>query len=255
MSKQENPDDDAVLFRLTPAVRTGLAIALAISLYGISFGALAVAAGLNLWQTVALSALMFTGGSQFAFIGVIASGGAPAAAFSGATLLGVRNTIYAVQIKALLNPTGAKRLAAAQLTIDETMATATAQETKAEQRRGFWITGIACYTGWNIATVIGAILGDFIAEPEALGLDGAVVAAFLGLLWPRLRSREPWALAVTAAVVTVIAMPALPPGVPILIAALVAVGWGLISHRRELSGGSSSRGRPGRSRQQGGDPV
>ncbi|RHZ90339.1 branched-chain amino acid ABC transporter permease, partial [Cereibacter sphaeroides] len=81
---------------MTPAVRTGLAIAVAIALYGISFGALAVASGLNLWQTVALSALMFTGGSQFAFIGVLASGGGPAAAFGGATLLSIRNTIYAV---------------------------------------------------------------------------------------------------------------------------------------------------------------
>lgn len=234
----ERPDDDGALLRLTPAVRTGLAIAVAISLYGISFGALAVASGLNIWQTAALSALMFTGGSQFAFIGVLASGGAPAAAFSGATLLSVRNTIYAVQLKALLNPAGAKKLAAAQLTIDETMATSTAQTTEPEQRRGFWVTGIACYLGWNIATIIGALLGDFIAEPEALGLDGAVVAAFLGLLWPRLRSREPWALAAVAALVTVLTIPAVPAGIPILIAAAVAIGWGLISHRREYRGGA-----------------
>ena len=60
---------------LTPATRMGLSIAAAVGVYGISFGALSVAAGLNLWQTVALSALMFTGGSQFAFIGVIAGGG------------------------------------------------------------------------------------------------------------------------------------------------------------------------------------
>ena len=186
--------DDGALFRLTPATRSGLAIAVAISLYGISFGALAVAAGLSFWQTVALSALMFTGGSQFAFIGVLSSGGAGAAAFSGATLLSVRNTIYAVQLKALLNPVGFKKYTAAQLTIDETMATATAQETFAEQRRGFWVTGVACWTGWNLATVIGALLGDYIAEPEVYGLDGAVVAAFLGLLWPRLKSRNrgPW---------------------------------------------------------------
>ena len=229
----ERSDDDGALFRLTDASRAGLAIAVAISLYGISFGALAVAAGLSVWQAVALSALMFTGGSQFAFIGVISSGGAGAAAFSGATLLSVRNTIYAVQLKALLNPAGAKKYAAAQVTIDETMATATAQSTPAEQRRGFWVTGIACWIGWNVATIIGALLGDFIAEPEALGLDGAVVAAFLGLLWPRLKSREPWALAVVAALVTTLTMPLVPSGVPILIAAAVAVVWGTVSARRE----------------------
>lgn len=58
----------------------GLSIAVATGLYGISFGALAVAARLTVWQAMALSLLMFTGGSQFAFIGVIAGGGgAPAA--------------------------------------------------------------------------------------------------------------------------------------------------------------------------------
>ncbi|WP_192892545.1 AzlC family ABC transporter permease [Nesterenkonia natronophila] len=236
-------NDEEALFRSSPAAKTGLAIAAAISLYGVSFGALSVASGLTLWQTVALSALMFTGGSQFAFIGVVTTGGAPASAFGGATLLSLRNTIYAVQLKALLNPRGFKKLVAAQLTIDETMATSTVQETAAEQRRGFWITGIACYLGWNVATVVGAVLGDFIAEPEALGLDGAVVAAFLGLLWPRLRSREPWALAVLAALITVIIMPVVPAGVPILVAAAVAVGWGLISARRERF--SPSPRRPG----------
>lgn len=228
-----SPTDDQRLMRLTPATRTGLAIAFAVSLYGISFGALAVASGLSFWQTVALSFLMFTGGSQFAFIGVIASGGAPATATGGATLLSLRNSIYAIQLKALLNPSGIRKLAAAQLTIDETMATATAQRSHAEQRRGFWITGIACFTGWNIATVIGAVLGDFIAEPEVLGLDGAVVAAFLGLLWPRLTSAEPWSLAVLSALVTTVTMPAVPPGIPILIAAGVAVTWGLVRTRQE----------------------
>ncbi|MDR5711944.1 AzlC family ABC transporter permease [Nesterenkonia flava] len=213
----------------------GLSISLAVSLYGISFGALAVASGLTFWQTTALSALMFTGGSQFAFIGVLASGGSGAAAFSGATLLGVRNTIYAVQLNALLNPAGAKKLLAAQVTIDESMATATAQQDPAEQRRGFWVTGVGIWIGWTLATVIGALLGDFIANPEALGLDGAVVAAFLGLLWPRLKSKEPWALAVLAALVTTLTLPLVPPGVPILVAAAVAVVWGLVSARLEQS--------------------
>ena len=74
---------------MTPAVRMGLSISVATGLYGISFGALSVAAGLNLWQTMALSALMFTGGSQFAFIGVVAGGGSGMAAVSAASLLGV----------------------------------------------------------------------------------------------------------------------------------------------------------------------
>ncbi|MGO1518163.1 MAG: AzlC family ABC transporter permease, partial [Arthrobacter sp.] len=88
-------------FSQSPAVKTGLSIAVATGLYGISFGALAVASGLGFWQTVALSALMFTGGSQFAFIGVVAGGGAGSAAFGAATLLGIRNIIYGMQMNSM----------------------------------------------------------------------------------------------------------------------------------------------------------
>ncbi|MCH8560701.1 AzlC family ABC transporter permease [Nesterenkonia sp. LB17] len=218
-----------VPLRRSPALRTGLSIAAAISLYGVSFGALSTAAGMTLWQTVALSALLFSGASQFAFIGILASGGTGAAALGAATLLSGRNTIYAVQMKALLNPRGFKRLAAAQVTIDESAAVAMSAPDPVEQRRGFWGAGIACYLFWNLATVLGALLGDVIAEPEALGLDGAVVAAFLGLLWPRLKSLDAWALAVLAALVTTVTMPLLAPGVPVLAAAVVAVVWGLAS--------------------------
>jgi len=48
--------------------------AAAVSLYGISFGALAVASGLDFWQAQVLSLFMFSGGSQFAVIGLAATG-------------------------------------------------------------------------------------------------------------------------------------------------------------------------------------
>lgn len=218
---------------LTPAARTGLAIAAAISLYGVSFGALSLAAGLTVLQTMALSVLMFTGASQFAFIAVVGGGGGGPAALGTASLLGIRNAIYGVQMKTMLAPRGVRRLVAAQITIDESAANAMAQTDRAEQRRGFWWAGVACYLGWNAATFLGTVVGDQIEDPEVYGLDGAVVAAFLGLLWPRLRSLEPWALAVAAALVTTLTMPLLPEGVPVLLAAVVAVLWGLLLPKGE----------------------
>ncbi|MDQ0093860.1 putative branched-subunit amino acid permease [Paeniglutamicibacter psychrophenolicus] len=211
---------------MTPATKIGSSIAVATGLYAISYGALGVAAGLNLWQVMALSLLMFTGGSQFAFIGVIAGGGSPGAAFGAATLLGVRNAVYGMQIKAMLRPNGLKKLLAAQVTIDESTATAAGQSDPAEQKRGFWVAGIGVYVLWNIFTVAGALLGDALGDPKAWGLDGAAVAAFLGLLWPRLKSAEPVAIATVCALATVLAIPLVPPGVPILVAALVAGVWG-----------------------------
>ena len=122
--------------RLTPAVRSGLSIAIAVGIYGVSFGALGVAAGLSVAQTCALSLLMFTGGSQFAFVGVIAGGGTGLSALTAATLLGLRNGVYGMQLEAMLRPKRTMAPAYAQFTIDESMANATAQETPDEQSRG-----------------------------------------------------------------------------------------------------------------------
>jgi len=224
---------------LSPAARMGLSIAIASGLYGISFGALSVASGLSFWQTMALSVLMFTGGSQFAFVGVIAAGGSGFAALGAATLLGVRNAVYGVEVNRLLRPRGWARWLSAHLTIDESLATASAQSTPAEQRRGFWMAGLGVFVLWNLLTAAGALLGDVI-DPHQWGLDGAAVAAFLGLLWPRLRGRDPIALALCCALATALALPWLPPGMPILVAAGVALVWGWRS--RTLVATAESRG-------------
>jgi predicted branched-subunit amino acid permease len=213
--------------RESPAVRVGLSISVATGLYGISFGALSVASGLSFWQTMVLSLLLFSGGSQFAFIGVIAGGGSPVAAAGAATLLGIRNAVYGMQLNALLKPQGWRRFAAAQVTIDESLATSTGQTVLLEQKRGFWVAGLGVFFFWNIFTLIGALAGDALGDPKQWGLDGAAVAAFLGLLWPRLRSREAGAIAVACALATVLTVPVLPPGLPVLVAGVVAgsIGW------------------------------
>lgn len=210
----------------TPAVRMGLSISVATGLYGISFGALAVAAGLSIWQAQVLSLLMFTGGSQFAFVGVLAGGGSGAAALGAASLLGVRNAVYGMQMQRLLGLRGWRKWLAAHITIDESAATALAQTQADEQQRGFWVAGVGVFVLWNACTLLGAWLGDALGNPAQWGLDGAAVAAFLGLLWPRLQQREPLALAVLAGVLTASMVPWLPPGLPIVLAAGVGVLWG-----------------------------
>lgn len=211
--------------RLTPAIRMGLSITAAVGVYGVSFGALSVASGLSVLQTCALSLLMFTGGSQFAFIGVIGGGGTGAAAWAAATLLGVRNGVYGMQLKTLIRPPAAIIPLMAHVTIDESTATATAQGDHDERVRGFWTAGLGIYVFWNVSTLLGALLGDSIGDPARWGLDGAAVAAFLGLLWPRLRSRDPIALAVVATLTTLVALPLVPPGIPVLLAAAATALW------------------------------
>lgn len=217
--------------KLSPVTTMSIGVGLATGLYGISFGALATTAGLDVWQTQVLSLLMFSGGSQFAFIGVIAAGGPAAvgAAVVSAWLLGVRNGFYAVSMNPILRLSGFNRVLGAQLTIDESTGVATSQETLADQRKGFWVTGVSVFIFWNLLTLLGALLGDALGDPKVWGLDAAAAAAFLGLLWPRLKERQSLAVAALAFLVAVVTTPSLPAGVPVMLAGLVAVVVGLFN--------------------------
>ena len=207
---------------------TSIGVGLATGFYGISFGALSAAAGLDLWQTMVLSLLMFSGGSQFAFVAVLSSGSsAIAAAVTSAWLLGIRNGFYAVRMGPILRVVGLKRIVAAMVTIDESLAVSTAQEQARDQRRGFWFTGAAVYVFWNLATFAGALLGEALGKPEQWGLDAAAAAAFVGLIWPRLREHQSLAVALVAFAVAALISPYVPSGVPVLAAGLVAVVFGL----------------------------
>jgi len=210
-----------------PTLRQSLSVAAAVGAYAISFGALSVAAGLTVAQTCALSLLMFTGGSQFAFVGVVGAGGTPVAAAATAALLGARNGLYGLQMAPVLGATGLRRLAAAHVTIDESTAVATAQPTARLRRLGFWVTGTAVFVLWNLMTLTGAVVGDALGDPRRYGLDAAAAAAFLGLVWPRLREGSARAVAAGAVVVAAALTPIAPAGLPVLAAAAVAVvvGW------------------------------
>lgn len=206
--------------------RDALALGVGTGVYGISFGALSVTAGLSGLQTQVLSLLMFTGGSQFALVGVLASGGSAIAAVSVAWLLGLRNTLYSLRVGPLagLRLDGPLRAAAgAHLVIDESTAMAT-NAPSSQAREAFFATGIAIFVLWNFGTLLGALATSFAPDPKALGLDVAFPAAFVALLAPRLRT-DPTVrpVAVLGAVIALTLTPLTPPGVPVLAAALAIV--------------------------------
>ncbi len=210
--------------RRAQVLRQSISVGLATGAYGISFGALSVAAGLDILQTLALSLLLFSGGSQFAFVGIVAGGmsGAPAA-IATSTLLGVRNGLYGLQVARLLNVRGLRRALAAHVTIDESTAVGVAQPERAAGRLGFWATGTAVFALWNLTTLAGAVIGDRLGDPRTYGLDAAAAAAFCALLWPRLKSRDAFAIAALAAIIAVVLAPHAPAGIPVLVAALAAL--------------------------------
>jgi predicted branched-subunit amino acid permease len=204
-------------------VRDGIAVGVATGAYGVSFGAISVSSGLDVWQACALSLLVFTGASQFALVGVIGSGGNPAFAALSGLLLGTRNTLYGLKVAPMLGYRGRARVAAAHLVIDESTAMTVTRTDQAQARAGFLSTGLSVFALWNLATLVGALAGNALGDPRTYGLDAAVGGAFLGLLWPRLDSaRTRWA-ALLAAALALTLVPVAPSGVPVLAAVVVAV--------------------------------
>lgn len=210
--------------RRAKVVRDSLGVGLATGAYGLSFGALGTAAGLSVAQTCVLSLLAFTGASQFAFVGSAAN---PVAATASALLLGVRNAFYSFRTRPIVQPKGLLTLLAAHWTIDETTAMSTAQDDPELTRLAFWATAVSVYVLWNLATLLGAAGAARLGSPQKLGLDAAEPAAFLALLAPRLRDGRLFAIAVVGSAVALLATPFTPAGVPILLAALVAVTAGM----------------------------
>lgn len=206
-----------------PYLRPAIALGAAVGVFGMTFGVLSAAAGVGVPQTVAMSLLTFTGASQFAVVGVLAGGGTVTAALGSALLLAARNGAYGLALSPTISGGIGRRLLASQLVIDESTAMAVGQPDPAHAEGAFWATGLSVFAFWNLGTVIGALGGQVIGDPAALGLDVAFPAGFLALLVPLLRGRGGRVAAAAGAVIAAVALPFTPPGVPILLAALGVV--------------------------------
>ena len=213
-----------------PYYRDCLVVSLATGLIGVTFGVFADAAGFDLPRIVVMSALVFTGASQFAAAGVVSDGGSGSAAVGSALLLAARNALYGPVVRPVLPRSAPARLAASHFVIDETTALAAAQHDPRDSARAFWLTAVALWLFWNLGSAVGAMLGASLGSPEAWGLDAAFPAAFIALLAPHLRTAPGAAAALCAAAIAAATAPLTPSGLPLLLAAF-AVGPGLLVRR------------------------
>ena len=209
-------------------VTQSLSVSFTVGLYGTAFGAAGVAAGFSILQTCLLSLLTFSGASQFAVVGVIGAGGSAISGIATASLLGIRNGLYGLRMAPILKVRGIKRVVAAQITIDESTGVAIGQEDLGTDamKHGFWLTGFGVYFFWNLFTLAGALGAQAMGDPSAWGLDAAVPAAFLGLVWPRLHGNFERALAVSAVLLSLALTPFVAASIPIIATALLAVAFG-----------------------------
>ena len=216
------------------AARDGIALGLAVGTSGLAFGAAAVASGLSPAQACVLSLVAYTGASQYALAAAVAGGGNLIAGTASAVLLGSRNGLYGLRLASLLGFRGPFRLLAAQGITDESTAVALGQQAlgrpgRAAARAGFLATFASLYLTWNAATLAGALGAGHLGSPGSFGLDVMGPAAFLALLWPRLRDgRTERMVALTGAAIALAATPFFPPGLPVVLAAVAALGAALL---------------------------
>ncbi|MEV0532495.1 AzlC family ABC transporter permease [Kitasatospora sp. NPDC050463] len=195
-------------------------VCVADALVGASFGAISVSGGLPLWLPIAMSVLVFAGGAQFAAVGVILSGGGALAAVATGLVLNARLLPFGFTVADVLDGPRWRRLLGAQLMTDESVAFALLQPDRRRRRAAFWLCGLALFTVWNIAVVVGAAAGGLIGDTDALGLDAAFPAVLLALVLPSLTDPRTRAAALAGAAVAVAATPYLPAGLPVLLALL-----------------------------------
>jgi 4-azaleucine resistance transporter AzlC len=215
-----------VLDRLDPELRpvatASAAVGIVIGAFGAVFGVAAVAAGSSVLQACVMSLLVFTGASQFSAVSVVADGGSTAAALSSSLLLASRNGVYGLTMARVLRGSLARRLGAAHLVLDESTAMATAQTGRREQATAFWVTGLAVFVFWNVGTLAGALVGSEI-DPARWGLDAALPAGFVAMVWPQFRTRNGRLAGLIGALVCLITIPFVPVGVSILCASVAVL--------------------------------
>lgn len=207
------------------------AVAAAVAVYGVAFGVLARAAGLSAWHVAAMGVLVLAGGSQFAFVGVLAAGGAPLAGAVSGLLLNSRLLGMGVSVAPLFRGPLPRRLLASHLVVDEVVALALAAPDPDTARRRYWRSAAVLVATWQVTTLGGVLLGAGITDPARFGLDVAFPAAFVVLLLPLLQRPGAVASAAAGGLIAVVLTPLLPVGLPVAVAGIGGLA-GMAAARR-----------------------
>lgn len=206
-------------------IRASLPLCVALVAFGASFGLLARANGFGIFAPIVMSLTTFTGASQFAVVSIFGGGGGLGAAVVAAVLLASRYGPIGLSVAPALKGSVPARFLQSQIVIDESWAVANRGDGTVD-RGTLMGAGVALYVSWQIGTVLGVIGGDFLGNPQDLGLDAAFPALFLALLVPQLRSRQAVAAALGGAAIALCLTPFSKAGIPVVAASLACLaGW------------------------------
>jgi 4-azaleucine resistance transporter AzlC len=216
--------------------RDAIAMSIGICIVGVSFGAIATAAGLPWWIPVAMSALTYAATSQFAMLAVVVAGGGVLAGLAAGVLVHLRHIPYGLAVGDLYWGKWWTRVLGTFMLIDQSTAFALAAGTdRRRAKTAYWATTIIMFIAWNAGTVIGVLAGGFVPDPAVFGLDAAFPALLLALVFPGLRDRDTLLAVLVGCAVAIAGAPFLPTGIPVLLALLGLLATWPRGEKREVA--------------------
>ena len=172
-------------------------------LVGTTFGVVARQSGLQPLEIIAMSLLVFAGASQFAMVQLFSQAAPTAVVIVSVLFINLRHLLMATSLRPHLGrlPIGWRLFAAFFLT-DESFAMATGHFRRGGRSLAYYFTfAIALFVLWNVATVIGVVVGGAIGDPRRFGVDFAITATFIGIVVLAIRHRVDIVIAMVAALV------------------------------------------------------
>ena len=224
-------------------LRAGVPFGIAGFLLSVSFGVVAQDAGLSALAAIVMSVIVFAGSAQFAAIAIIGQGGSAGAAIVAAALMNSRFLPMGAAFGPSLPGGPLKRAAQGQAVIDASWALAARGDGSFDRWMLFGATAVQ-YVTWQAGTILGALAGDVLGDPDALGLDAIYPAFFLALLIAEVRSRRAALVAILGAAIAIALVPVAPAGVPILAASAAALVGLTRAAQRAVLAEQESEGAP-----------
>ena len=172
-------------------MRAGIPVILGFVPVGIAYAIMAKQAGFTNLQTCLMSLSVFAGASQMMATGMFAQGASIFAMVLATFILNLRHLIMSTCVinRMKTGGIGIHLLAAFGIT-DESFAIFTTE--KEENCTVMFLLGLVLvnYSSWNIGTLLGTIVSDFLPEILTASLGISLYAMFLGLLMPNLTNNR-----------------------------------------------------------------
>ncbi|TCD21395.1 branched-chain amino acid ABC transporter permease [Pseudomonas sp. IC_126] len=204
--------------------------------FGIIFGTLSIGAGLSTWQTIGMSALVFAGSAQFIAITLITGGVGAAVVLLTTFVVNLRHALYSAALQPFVRHLSSRwRVPLAFWLTDEAFAVIQhryASDDASPHKHWFFLgAALTMYLSWQLATLAGIAFGQAVPNVASWGLDFAMIATFIGIAVPMMRTRPQVASALVAAAVALLTWE-LPYKLGLIAAALAGIVVGVWLEQR-----------------------